>query len=156
MGKRKSDYWRTEEGLSKIAEWAELGLTDAQISKNIGISRSTLSQWKLDFQDIADTLRDSKEVADSIIENALYKSAIGYMYDEVTQEREPGTGVMVTSKIITKHVTPNTSAQIFWLKNRKPDMWKDRREVTMDGEMNVNNPYNGLTTEDLKKMISDK
>ncbi|KAK9679491.1 HNH endonuclease [Popillia japonica] len=139
-----------------IAEWAELGLTDEQIAGNIGISRSTLAQWKINFSDIADTLKANKEVADSVVENALYKNAIGYEYNEVTQERSPESGEMVVTKIVTKQATPNTSAQIFWLKNRQPDVWRDRKEVAMDGEMSINNPYAGITTDELKKLISDK
>ena len=61
------------------------------------------------------------------VENMLYKRATGYEYDEVKEEYEDG---VLTKRTVTKKtVVPDTSAQIFWLKNRKPTEWRDRREV---------------------------
>lgn len=60
---------------------------------------------------------------------------------------------MVVTKVITKEVVPDTTAQIFWLKNRRPDLWRDRKDVALEGE--INNPFRELTTEELKKLIHD-
>lgn len=57
---------------------------------------------------------------------------------------------LVVTKVVTKEVVPDTTAQIFWLKNRRPDLWRDRKDVAVEGE--VNNPFRGLTTEELKKL----
>lgn len=73
----KFEKWRTPEGLTKLAGWARDGLTDEQISHNIGISRSTLNVWKTKFSDISDTLKKEKEVADYEVENALFNRAKG-------------------------------------------------------------------------------
>ena len=81
----KYEYWLTPEGLLLLEGWARDGLTDEQISNNIGISRSTLAEWKKKYEDISDTLKKGKEVVDIQVENALLKRALGYTYDEVTR-----------------------------------------------------------------------
>ena len=115
-----------------IEGWARDGLTDEQIAFNIGISRSTLSEWKKKYTDISDTLKRGKEVIDRQVENALLKRALGYKYKETTRElitdKETGYSELVVTKVVEKEVVPDTTAQIFWLKNRKPSNWKDKPE----------------------------
>lgn len=132
MAKGKFSEWLTPEGLLIIEGWARDGLIDEQIAKNIGISRSTLSVWKTKYPDISDALKKGKEVVDREVENALLKRALGYRYTETTKEavKDPETGEvkMTVTKEVTKQVSPGTTAQIFWLKNRKPDKWRDKQE----------------------------
>lgn len=132
MAKGKFSEWLTPEGLLIIEGWARDGLVDEQIAKNIGISRSTLSVWKTKYPDISDALKKGKEVVDREVENALLKRALGYRYTETTKEavKDPQTGEvkMTVTKEVTKQVSPDTTAQIFWLKNRKPDKWRDKQE----------------------------
>ena len=64
MARGKFEYWLTEDGLTLLEGWARDGLTDEQIAENIGISRSTLSDWKNKFSDISDALKKGKEVVD--------------------------------------------------------------------------------------------
>lgn len=124
MAKGKYTDWLTPEGLLKIEGWARDGLTDEQISKNIGISRSTLNVWKDRYSDISDALKRGKDVIDRQVENALLKRALGYEYEEVKEKFEYG---VITERTVTKkEVVPDTTAQIFWLKNRKPDKWRDK------------------------------
>lgn len=126
MAKGKYEYWLTPEGLLRIEGWARDGLIDEQIAKNIGISRSTLSVWKTKYPDISDALKRGKEVVDRQVENALLKRALGYEYKEIKEKEEYGA---ITEKTTTiKQVIPDTTAQIFWLKNRKPDKWRDKPE----------------------------
>lgn len=148
MAKGKYEEWLEPEGLLKIEGWARDGLSDEQIAENMGISRSTLNEWKNKYSDISDTLKKGKEVVDRQVENALLKRALGYKYTEVTKERIEG-GFVVT-KEVTKEVIPDTTAQIFWLKNRKPNEWRDKKDIEHSGE--VNNPFASLTTEELKKL----
>lgn len=119
----KYTYWLTEEGLLLIEGWARDGLTEEQIANNIGISRSTLNEWKKKFSDISDTLKQSKEIADRQVENALHKTALGFYYEE---DMVTNQGDVVRVK---KYSKPNTTAQIFWLKNRKPADWRDKQEI---------------------------
>lgn len=124
MAKGKYEYWLTPEGLLKIEGWARDGLTDEQIAKNIGISRSTLNVWKDRYSDISDALKKGKDIIDRQVENALLKRALGYEYEEVKEKFEDG---VITERTVTKkEVVPDTTAQIFWLKNRKPDKWRDK------------------------------
>lgn len=126
----KYDKWITEEGLLLIGGWARSGLTDKDIAKNMKISRSTLSEWKNKFSELADTLKMEKDVADYKVENSLYKRANGYEYKEVTKEAKWNPKEekyeMIVTKEVTKQVAPDTTAQIFWLKNRQPQNWREK------------------------------
>lgn len=138
MAGGKFERWRSEEGLLLVAGWAQEGLSEEQIAKCMGISRSTLSEWKKRFPDIADNLKKSKQLADVKVENALFKRAVGYAYDEITYERkrDPTTGEYkkIEVKRVTKEVQPDVAAQIFWLKNRRPERWKDRIQADISAE----------------------
>lgn len=114
--------WLEGDGLLKLEGWARDGLTDEQISRNMGIAYSTFREWKKKYSAFSAVLKRSKDVVDREVENALFKRAMGYKYDEVTYER--GEEV----KRVTKEVAPDTTAQIFWLKNRKPAEWRDKIE----------------------------
>jgi transcriptional regulator with XRE-family HTH domain len=157
MAKGKYEQWLTEEGLLQLEAWARNGLTDEQIAANIGISRSTLNEWKNRFSDISDILKRGKEIVDIQVENALLKRALGYTYKETTREAQfnPQTEQyeMVVTKEVTKEVVPDTTAQIFWLKNRKPEEWRDKKDVEHSGS--VNNPFAALSTEQLLKLAGD-
>ena len=130
MAKGKYVDWLTPEGLLKVEGWARDGLTEEQISENIGINRRTLTDWKNRYEPISLALKKGKEVVDRQVENALLKRALGYEYTETTREavRDPESGEvkMQVTKKVTKQVIPDTTAQIFWLKNRKPDKWRDK------------------------------
>lgn len=123
----KYDYWMTDEGLEIIAGWARRGLTDADISHNIGISVRTLIDWKRKYPAINACLKNSKDLADTIVENALYRKATGYKTKEVSYKAD-SDGNLVPVSAVEKEVPPDTTAQIFWLKNRRPDLWRDRRK----------------------------
>lgn len=123
MASGKYQEWLTEEGLLKIEGWARDGLTDEQISHNMGIRRETLYDWKKKYPNITNVLKRGKEVVDRQVENALYRTALGFEYEEETVTND---GMIVTTK---KYSKPNTTAQIFWLKNRKPNEWRDKQEI---------------------------
>lgn len=128
MAKGKYQEWLEPEGLLKIEGWARDGLTDEQIANNIGISVSCLNNWKNKYVEILESLKRGKEVIDRQVENALLKRALGYEYTETTREYIPELDEMKTTKKVTKQVAPDTTAQIFWLKNRKPEKWRDKQE----------------------------
>ena len=165
MAKGKYQEWLTEEGLLQLESWARDGLTDEQVASNMGITRKTLAEWKTKYSDICDTLKRGKAVVDIQVENALLKRALGYSYDEVTRERvldyDPSTGQVVGShmeitKTVKKEVQGDTTAQIFWLKNRRPEQWRDKRDVSVEGEISTNNPFKGLSTDELRKLIESE
>lgn len=133
MAKGKYEQWLTPEGLLKLEGWARDGLTDEQIAENMGINKATLYRWKEKYCDICDTLKRGKEVVNFQVENALLKRALGYEYEEVSEKYESGT--LTEKKVTKKQVVPDTTAQIFWLKNRRPDKWKDKQDVQVSGEL---------------------
>ncbi|HIZ80703.1 MAG TPA: helix-turn-helix domain-containing protein [Candidatus Mediterraneibacter pullistercoris] len=125
MAKGKYEYWLTPEGLLKIEGWARDGLTDEQIAENIGVTAKTLYDWKKRYSNICESLKRGKEVVDRQVENALLKRALGYTYEEITYEGG------VETKRVVKEVVPDTTAQIFWLKNRKREAWADRQNIEL-------------------------
>lgn len=133
MAKGKYEYWLTPEGLLKLEAWARDGLTDEQIAHNMGIGTTTLYNYKRDHMEIVEALKKGKEVVDIQVENALLKRALGYTYTEVTREQVPATGEMIITKKVTKEVQPDVTAQIFWLKNRRPDRWRDKQDIQVTG-----------------------
>ncbi len=104
MAKGKYEKWLKEDNLLLLEGWARDGLTDEQIAKNIGIGERTLYEWKEKYPQISQSLKKGKEVVDYEVENALLSSAL----------------------------EGNTTAQIFWLKNRRPDKWRDKQKEETD------------------------
>ena len=134
MALGKINEWLEKDKLILLEGWAREGLTDEQIAKNIGINRTTLYDWKKKEVNIADALKKGKEVIDFEVENALLKRALGYEYEEETYEN----GIL--TKKVKKQVPPDTTAQIFWLKNRKKEQWREKVEVVKTDEdlQNIN------------------
>lgn len=142
MAKPKYEEWLTDDGLLRISGWARDGLTYQQIADNMRINVTTLRDWRKAYPSIDSALKESADIADRHVENALYKRALGYTYDEVTQElrlnKETGEERFVETRRVTKQVLPDVTAQIYWLKNRKPKDWRDKREDdTVDKTINI-------------------
>lgn len=137
--------WEEVQGkLTLITAWARNGLTNEDICKNLGINVATLYRYKLLHSELCDALKEGKEVVDIAVENKLFQLTQGYRYDEVVRERtaiyEDGDIVgyeMVETKRTTKEVLPNVTAQIFWLKNRVKESWRDKRESESTLEVRV-------------------
>ncbi|KZM54922.1 transposase [Aeribacillus pallidus] len=150
MAKGKYQEWLTQENLTLLEGWARDGLTDEQIAHNMGIKRQTLYDWKKKYPDISDALKRGKEVVDRQVENSLLKRALGYEYEEVTKELINGT--MLITKKVKKYQPPDTTAAIFWLKNRRPDKWRDKRDVEHSGKVANKIDLSGLSIEELRKL----
>ena len=104
VAKGKYQRWLEPDGLLLLEGWARDGLTDEQLAEKIGITATTLYDWKNKFPEISEALKKGKEVVDYEVENALLNKALG----------------------------GDTTAQIFWLKNRRPDKWRDKPEMPGD------------------------
>ncbi len=138
MAKSTIKEWEEPEKLLLLEAWARDGLTDEQIAGNMGINVRTLYLWKKKNVQIFQSLKVGKEVADIEVENALRKKALGFREKEQTVsirktiEYENGKRIReVTEPVLTeveKYYPPDTTAQIFWLKNRKPEKWRDKQE----------------------------
>lgn len=126
--KAKWDLLEMDDKLELVRGWARDGDTEEIIAKKLGIGRSTLTRWKHDYPQFAEALRKGKEVIDREVENSLLKAALGYEYEE---QAVTNKGEVVT---IRKYQHPNTTAMIFWLKNRKPQEWRDKQQVEHTGK----------------------
>lgn len=151
--KGKYEYWITREGLLKIEGWARDGLSKEQIAKNIGCSRDTLNEWQKKFSDISDALKRGREVVVREVENALIKRAKGYDVEETVEEirfnKETGRNELTVVKRTTKHISPDTGAAAFVLKNMAPDRWADKHEVEV-------NRSNDETVREMEAYFADK
>lgn len=119
----KYKEWLEGDNLTLLEGWARRGLTDAQIAHNMGISAKTICEWKSKYSEFREALKKGKEVVDIEVENALLKRALGYYYEEETTEESDGS---TRTRTVKRHMPPDTTAQIFWLKNRRPDLWRDK------------------------------
>jgi transcriptional regulator with XRE-family HTH domain len=108
-----------------IEAWARNGLTLEQIADNLGIAKSTLCEYQKEHTDLSDSLKKGKEVIDTMVENALLKAALGYEFEEEAM------GKMGVERL-TKYAHPNTTALIFWLKNRNQKDWRDKQDIDMN------------------------
>lgn len=145
----------TKDGLTRLKGWARDGLTDEQMAQKMGIVPSTFYAWILKYPEISEAIKNGKEPVDIDVEDSMVKLALGHYVTvkkpmKVRTEkrlkkkdkdgREYETGVIVEEHIEyvdeQVYIPPNVTAQIFWLKNRKPEQWKDKREQvvsTKDG-----------------------
>ena len=124
MAKGKYQRWLEPDGLLLLEGWARDGLTDEQLAEKMGINPATLYDWKNKHPEISEALKKGKEIVDIQVENALLKRALGYEYMEERAEISEKDGRKVIQTV--KQVIPDTAAQIFWLKNRRPDRWRDK------------------------------
>lgn len=146
MAKGRAEEWQEEEKLLLLEGWARDGLTDEQIAENVGISVRTLYRWKIQYCQICHALKKGKDAADREIENALFKRAKGYDFIETRIKKK--NGVVVEENTITKHIPGDTTAQIFWLKNRKPEYWGGDSFTSDPTEVQIYMPDNGRDSED--------
>ena len=136
---RKSKYeTHVVPRFEEIREWCAKGYTEAEMYKILGIGKDTWYKYKREHVEFADILKTGKVDADDLVEQALYKNAMGYFY---TEETVTNKGDVVEVK---KYHKGNTTAQIFWLKNRRRDEWRDKQEVEHSGGMDIEVNLDGL------------
>lgn len=139
--KYKPEYVQQAEKLTK------LGATDAELADFFDVTISTISLWKVKHEEFSDALKLGKEIADKRVEEALYNRALGYSHEE-TDIRVVDGAIMETPMI--KHYPPDTTAAIFWLKNRRPTEWRDKRDIEHSGSVKLDE----MTDEELDKRIA--
>ena len=118
--------------VKQAASLCELGATDPDLARAFGVSIRTIAYWKRTHPEFLQALKVGKEVADERVTDSLYQRATGYTYDAVKIFMPAGAKEPVYAKY-REHVPPDTTAMIFWLKNRKPDEWRDKHEVGGSG-----------------------
>lgn len=129
----KSKWEQVKNKLVLVEGWARDGLTNEQIANNLGVSKTTFYKMLSEHSELFELLKKGKEVVDYEVENALLKRALGYEYEEKTYETsyDERTGELKErlTKRVTKQVSPDTTAQIYWLNNRKPKQWRNKQDV---------------------------
>lgn len=149
MGKKKNSYktgkkkktgrrtkateWITKEGLTAIKQWKRDGLTDQEIADEIGISKSTFSDWKRKYKELAETLKHGRARADATVEDALFKSACGH-YETIKRpvlvkgvpQLDADGNVMYYEEQI--YIKPEPKSIIFYLTNRCHDKYRMNRK----------------------------
>ncbi|EOC1299342.1 helix-turn-helix domain-containing protein [Cronobacter dublinensis] len=116
-----------------------LGATDDEMADFFGVHRSTIYRWKLEHEEFCNSIKTAKDVADARVERSLYQKATGYNFKEqqafkikVDQYEEEIEVVEVE-----KHAPADTTAAIFWLKNRQKEKWRDKHELEQSGDVGL-------------------
>ena len=125
------EYWTQGEGLAEIKEWLDAGLTDKQISQNIGIAQKTLIDWKKKYPVLKNLFFVSRKAAVHHVMNALYRSALGFHETEQTIDN------MGKKQMVKKYHAPNVTAGIFLAKNWSPNEYRDKWDVEVSGRLPV-------------------
>ena len=117
------------EFIEQARKLCELGATDMEIADFFGVVPSTVYKWKNENPEFSEALKSGKEEADNRVERSLYHKAVGYTFPSVKIFNANGSPLRVKYR---EHVPPDTTAAIFWLKNRRPDEWRDKAEVDVN------------------------
>lgn len=120
-----------------------MGATDEDLAELFGVNRSTITAWKIDYPDFSATLKEARDERDAQVERRLYERAMGYSHQAV--KIFCGKDGQVTEVPYTEHYPPDTTAMIFWLKNRQPAAWRDVRDINV----NRDKPIEKLSTDEL-------
>lgn len=126
-GGRPSSYHA--EYAKQAEKLCNLGATDQEIADFFDVSVRTIHRWKADHDEFCHSLKAGKDKADDRVERSLYQRAIGYEQEEVKIFMPAGAEDPVYAPFIAK-IAPDTTAAIFWLKNRRKDDWRDRHDHT--------------------------
>ena len=110
---------------------ARCGYTMAEMAHEMGVGERTLYKWRTEHPELLHALNEGRALADSVIEDSLFNRAKGYRKRTVRKRKGP-QGVTVEETL--EDVPPDTTACIYWLKNRKPEQWRDRREVDVTAD----------------------
>lgn len=128
---------------------AEAGAVDHDIAQALGISLSTLYRWRAEIPAFREAVQRGKAVADDAVEAALFRRATGYSNDAVKVFQSEGQPLIVP---YVEHYAPDTTAAIFWLKNRRPERWRDKTEVEHSGAVDTGPDLSHLDDDELAVM----
>ena len=143
VGGRPTKY--KPEYIEQARKLCLLGATDREIADFFEVHEATIYRWKLDHPEFCEALKSGKEAADERVERSLFHRAIGYKHDAVKMFQ--AGGAVITEQYV-EHYPPDTTAAIFWLKNRKPKEWRDKVQQELSGP--DGGPIPSLTVEFVK------
>ncbi len=123
-----------EEYNEQVFKLCLLGATDADIANFFEVTETTINNWKIDYPTFFESIKRGKERADATVAESLYKRANGYEHPDVDIKMYEGEIIQTP---LVKHYPPDTTAAIFWLKNRKSAQWRDKQEIEHSGGVEV-------------------
>jgi len=126
---RPSSY--RAEYAKQVVKLCRLGATDKEIADFFGVSVATLNTWKKEHPEFLESLKGGKDAADAEVADRLFKRATGYSHEDVKFATFEGR--ITDAKKFVKHYPPDTVACIFWLKNRRPDLWREKVGIEHSG-----------------------
>lgn len=111
-----------------------LGATNEDLADFFAVSIRTIVRWMTEHEEFCHAVKEAKEIADQRVERSLYQRAVGYTFDseKIFNGKE---GIVRTDT--REHVPPDVTAQIFWLKNRQREKWRDKQDVDLTGNLTV-------------------
>lgn len=112
-----------------------LGATDKDLAGFFDVNEDTINQWKKTQDEFSESLKRGKEQADALVASKLFHRAIGYEHEDT--QFATFQGEITDSQTYVKHYAPDTTAAIFWLKNRQPGKWRDKTEQDINANMSV-------------------
>lgn len=118
------------EYVEQAKKLAALGATDREAAEFFDVNEATVHRWKHEYPEFCEALKVGKETADQRVEQSLYRKAIGYQHDAVKIMTVDGA---VAEVPYVEHYAPDTTAAIFWLKNRNPQKWRDVKAQEISG-----------------------
>lgn len=121
---RPTDY--RQEYAEQAHKLCLLGFTDKQLAAFFDVNESTINRWKQKYPEFCKSIKSGKVVADAQVAESLFKRATGI---EVTEVEVRDDGKKKVKRVTRKHIPPDPTAQIFWLKNRQPELWRDKPTV---------------------------
>ena len=130
---RPTDY--KEEYVEQVKKLCDLGATNEEIAAFFGVSTRTIDRWKLKYEDFCRAIKNGKEIPDERIERSLYQKATGYYYIEkqVVKVKVDQHTDKVEIVEVEKYQPADTTAMMFWLKNRRADKWRERKSTEFTG-----------------------
>lgn len=115
----------------QAAKLCRLGATDHDLAEFFEVSESTLNLWKLKHPSFSESMKRSKDELDALVEQSLFRRATGYSH-RATKFFQAGGAIL--AKDYVEHYPPDATSMIFWLKNRQPDAWRDKRDGGSDDD----------------------
>lgn len=136
-----------QEFVEQAAKLCQLGATDKEVADFFEVNVATINRWKAEYPEFCASLKAGKELADERVERSLYHRAIGYKHEAVKFFQAGGA---ILKEEYVEHFPPDTTAAIFWLKNRRPDLWRDAKDVNL----NVKKAAQDLSDDELLRIAS--
>lgn len=127
---RPTDY--KPEYVDLARKFCKLGATDKDLAEALEVTEKTINLWKEKYPEFLQSIKEGKAQADAEVASKLFHRATGYEHPE-DDIRAINGEIVITPTI--KHYAPDTTAAIFWLKNRRPDLWRDKVEQVHSGEI---------------------